>query len=194
MRFWLWGRRENHSYRPCRPLTPLEETKFVWQLRKVLKEVHINLFLEVELGLDLRPIAPPEKTKDDILLFFKLYDPLKEELRYVGRLFVKLVGKPSEILMKLNEMAGYGREEEIVLYEEIKFEPSVMCEPVDKELSYAESQLEDGDIICFQKALRFPDVPSYLRHKRNRRIATFEKPVNIHNQETNSNELSSSVG
>ncbi|XP_028758072.1 ubiquitin carboxyl-terminal hydrolase 12-like [Neltuma alba] len=118
MRFWLWGRRQNHSYRPCRPLRPFEEITFVWQLRKVLKEVHINLFLEVELGLDLRPIAPPEKTKDDILLFFKLYDPLKEELRYVGRLFVKLLGKPSEILMKLNEMAGYGREEEIVLYEE----------------------------------------------------------------------------
>jgi ubiquitin carboxyl-terminal hydrolase 7 len=30
---------------------------------------------------DLRPIAPPDKTKDDILLFFKLYDPEKEELR-----------------------------------------------------------------------------------------------------------------
>lgn len=31
---------------------------------------------------DLRPIAPPDKTKEDILLFFKLYDPEKKELRY----------------------------------------------------------------------------------------------------------------
>ena len=31
---------------------------------------------------DLRPIPPPVKTKEDILIFFKLYDPLKEELRY----------------------------------------------------------------------------------------------------------------
>lgn len=30
---------------------------------------------------DIRPVPPPEKTKDDIFLFFKLYDPLKEELR-----------------------------------------------------------------------------------------------------------------
>lgn len=30
---------------------------------------------------DLRPLLPPEKTKDDILIFFKLYDPSKEELR-----------------------------------------------------------------------------------------------------------------
>jgi ubiquitin carboxyl-terminal hydrolase 7 len=27
------------------------------------------------------PIPPPEKTKEDVLLFFKLYNPEKEELR-----------------------------------------------------------------------------------------------------------------
>ena len=31
---------------------------------------------------DLRPIPPPLKRKEDILLFFKLYDPVKEELWY----------------------------------------------------------------------------------------------------------------
>jgi ubiquitin carboxyl-terminal hydrolase 7 len=91
---------------------------------------------------DLRPVPPPEKTKDDILLFFKLYDPSKEELRYsshvhftfvrncsqllllnffddrfVGRLFVKGSGKPLEILTKLNEMAGFAPDQEIELYE-----------------------------------------------------------------------------
>lgn len=37
--------------------------------------------------------------------------------RYVGRLFVKNGGKPSEILTKLNEMAGFPPNEEIELYE-----------------------------------------------------------------------------
>jgi ubiquitin carboxyl-terminal hydrolase 7 len=32
----------------------------------------------------LRPIRPPEKSKEDILLFFKLYNPEKEELRYIS--------------------------------------------------------------------------------------------------------------
>ena len=31
---------------------------------------------------ELHPLPPPEKSKDDILLFFKLYDPEKEQLRY----------------------------------------------------------------------------------------------------------------
>lgn len=37
--------------------------------------------------------------------------------RYVGRLFVKTIGKPLEILKKLNEMAGFDANEEIELYE-----------------------------------------------------------------------------
>ncbi|KAK4279207.1 hypothetical protein QN277_016943 [Acacia crassicarpa] len=174
MRFWLWAKRENFTYRPHRPVTLLEETQSVWQLRKVSNKVHnaeLKLFLEVELGPDLRPIAPPEKTKDDILLFFKLYDPEKEELRYVGRLFVKGSGKPSEILTKLNEMAGNHPEEEIALFEEIKFEPCVMCDPINMELSYSGNQLEDGDIICFQKVIRLPDVPSYLTYLHKHRVS-----------------------
>ena len=39
------------------------------------------------------------------------------ELRFVGRLFVKALGKPTEILTKLNEMAGFPPNEEIELYE-----------------------------------------------------------------------------
>ncbi|XP_057431971.1 ubiquitin C-terminal hydrolase 12-like isoform X3 [Lotus japonicus] len=183
-RYWLWAKRQNHTYRPNRPLTPAEEAQSVGQLREVSNKVHngeLKLFLEVECGMDSHPIAPPDKTKDDILLFFKLYDPEKEELRYVGRLFVKCTGKPSEILTKLNEMAGYDPEEDIALYEEIKFEPNVMCEPIDKKATFRASQLEDGDIVCFQKAppvdgeehFRYPDVPSYLEYVHNRQVVHF---------------------
>ncbi|XP_024443312.2 ubiquitin C-terminal hydrolase 12 isoform X2 [Populus trichocarpa] len=182
-RFWIWAKRQNHTYRPNRPLTPQEEAQSVGQLREVSNKTHnaeLKLFLEVELGLDLRPIAPPEKTKEDILLFIKLYDPEKQELRYVGRLFVKNSSKPIEILAKLNQMAGFASEEEIELYEEIKFEPCVMCEHLDKRASFRTSQIEDGDIICFQKSppenegdCRNPDVPSYLEYVHNRQIVHF---------------------
>ncbi|KAI7751492.1 hypothetical protein M8C21_022566, partial [Ambrosia artemisiifolia] len=105
---------------------------------------------------------------------------------YVGRLFVKGTGKPTEILTKLNELAGFAPNEEIELFEEIKFEPNVMCEHVDKKLTFRASQLEDGDIICFQKPLqagtvkcRYPDVPSFLEYVHNRQVVRFrslEKP------------------
>uniref|UniRef100_A0A0D9XZE9 ubiquitinyl hydrolase 1 n=1 Tax=Leersia perrieri TaxID=77586 RepID=A0A0D9XZE9_9ORYZ len=189
-RFWLWAKRQNHTYRPNRPLGPNEEAQSVGQLREVSNKAHnaeLKLFLEVETGLDLKPIHPPEKSKEDILLFFKLYNPEKEELCFVGRLFVKSTGKPSEILTKLNEMAGFAPDEEIELYEEIKFEPNVMCEHIDKKLTFRSSQLEDGDIICFQKSpisdgetqVRYPDVPSFLEYVHNRQVVHFrslEKP------------------
>ncbi|CAN1298213.1 Ubiquitin C-terminal hydrolase 12 [Linum perenne] len=185
-RFWLWAKRQNHTYRPNRPLTPQEESQSVGQLREVSNKANnaeLKLLLEVELGPDMHPIAPPERTKEDILLFFKLYDPLKEELRYLGRQFVKGSGKPMEILTKLNEMAGYASDQEIDLYEEIKFEPHVMCEPVDKKIAFRSSQLEDGDIVCFQKPpgeqCRYPDVPSFLEYVHNRQVVRFrslEKP------------------
>ncbi|KAF3789504.1 Ubiquitin carboxyl-terminal hydrolase 12 [Nymphaea thermarum] len=183
-RFWLWAKRQNHTYRPNRPLTQQEELQSVGQLREVSNKSHnaeLKLLLEVEFGMDCQPLPPPDKTREDILLFFKLYDPEKEELRYVGRLFVKAGGKPVEILTRLNEMAGFPSNEEIELYEEIKFEPTVMCEHIDTKVTFRASQLEDGDIICYQKApqvtnescFRYPDVPSFLEYVHNRQLVHF---------------------
>ncbi|CAD6270087.1 unnamed protein product [Miscanthus lutarioriparius] len=176
---------DHEKVRSFRIQKQLPFTSFkVGQLREVSNKAHnaeLKLFLEVELGPELCPIRPSEKSKEDILLFFKLYNAEKEELRFVGRLFVKALGKPSEILTKLNEMAGFSPNEEIELYEEIKFEPNVMCEHIDKKLTFRSSQLEDGDIICFQKApvpdgdtqVRYPDVPSFLEYVHNRQVVHF---------------------
>ncbi|KAG8387302.1 hypothetical protein BUALT_Bualt02G0007200 [Buddleja alternifolia] len=262
-RFWMWAKRQNHTYRPSRPLSFLEEaqTIFVFETCTVLlmilfcnsvllllapvkqvehvdmllllvlinlictiellfwenylgklgqpsrltspssasqggdfltlighlseasnkvQNAELKLFLEVELGPDLRPLPLPNKGKDDILLFFKLYDPEKEELRYAGRLFVNNMGKPTDILAKLNEIAGYAPDEEIELYEEIKFQPNVMCEHIDKRLTFKSSQLEDGDIVCFQKSsvqtsqrFRCPDAPSFLLYRHNLQVIHF---------------------
>ncbi|CAK9152989.1 unnamed protein product [Ilex paraguariensis] len=78
-------------------------------------------------------------------------------------------------------MAGFAPDEEIELYEEIKFEPGVMCERLDKRTTFRFSQIEDGDIICFQKLppidreeqWRHPDVPSFLEYVKNRQVVHF---------------------
>ncbi|KAL8478122.1 hypothetical protein ACS0TY_030132 [Phlomoides rotata] len=154
---------------PNHPFTPQEEAQTIAALREVSNKAHnveLELFLEVECGSDLRPLPPPEKSKEDILLFFTLYDPDKKELQFVGRVFVKISGKLIDILSKLNEMVRFAPDEEIELFEEIKFESSVMCERLDRRASFRFSQIEDVDIICFQKRppaeraeqIRFPNV------------------------------------
>ncbi|KAL0709113.1 hypothetical protein Bca4012_016091 [Brassica carinata] len=182
-RFWIWAKRQNHTYRPNRPLTPQEELQPVGQIREASNKANtaeLKLFLEVELLVE-RPIPPPEKSKEDILLFFKLYDPEKPELRYVGRLMVKSSSKPMDITGKMNEMAGFSPDEDLELFEEIKFEPNVMCEHLDKKTSFRLCQIEDGDIICFQKHLvkkevecRYPAVPLFLEYVQNRQAGLVE--------------------
>ncbi|CAH1438039.1 unnamed protein product [Lactuca virosa] len=172
-RFWIWAKRQNDTYRANRPLTAQEETQSV---SKKNHNAELKLFLEIETGPDLYYLPPPDKSKQDILVFVKLYDPEKEELRYVGRFFVKSCGKPTEIISKLNERAGFSPDEEIELYEEIRSEPCVMCERLDIEKSFRYSEIEDGDIICFQKPshaqdmdkYRYPDVPSFLEYVKKR--------------------------
>ncbi|XP_075520070.1 ubiquitin C-terminal hydrolase 12-like isoform X1 [Primulina tabacum] len=182
-RFWLWTKRENGTYRPAQPLTHLEETKTIEQLMEVLscevKTAELNLFLD--LGQDLRQIPLPNKTEDDILLFFKLYDPETEDLRYAGRLYVKGIGTPADILTELNKMAGYAPDEEIKLFKEIKFEPTVICECINMKLTFKASQLVDGDIVCFQKSIsvetcqliQCPDVPTFLELQHNLQVVHF---------------------
>ncbi|KAM7261649.1 hypothetical protein ACFE04_020726 [Oxalis oulophora] len=183
-RFWFWAKRQNHTYRPIRPLTSQEEAQSVFtvgQLREASNKTNnaeLKLFLEVELGPDSMPIQPPNKTKEDLLLFFKFYNPESGELRYVGRLFVKSSGRPIDILEKLNKMAGFAPNEDIELYEEVKFEPSVWCDHLDKRTTFRQSQIQDGDIICFQKApqleseesCQYHDVPSFLECVHNRQV------------------------
>ncbi|KAL4576836.1 hypothetical protein LXL04_012936 [Taraxacum kok-saghyz] len=64
---------------------------------------------------------------------------------------------------------------------EIKFEPSVTCERLDKTTSFGSREIDDGDIICFQKLsqaravdkYRYPDVPSFLEYVKNHQIVHF---------------------
>ncbi|KAL0708078.1 hypothetical protein Bca4012_074504 [Brassica carinata] len=184
-RFWIWAKRQNYTYRPNRPLLPHEELQTVELLREACNKTNnaeLKLFLEIERGPEERPIPPPDKSSADILLFFKLYDPENAILR----LMVKNSSKPMDIVGQLNQMAGFAPDEEIELFEEIKFEPCVMCEHLDKKTSFRLSQIEDGDIICFQKPLSiqenecpYPDVPSFLAYVQNREVVRFrslEKP------------------
>jgi hypothetical protein len=82
---------------------------------------------------------------------------------------VKVSSRPSDILPKLRSLAGFCASEPIELYEEIKFDPSVMCEAIDIHLTFSDSGITTGDIICYQKSLPqnwriYSSVASFLQH------------------------------
>ncbi|KAJ0489291.1 putative ubiquitinyl hydrolase 1 [Helianthus annuus] len=128
----------------------------------MVKNAELHLFLEVEVGWDLQPMPLPEKTEEEIMLFFIFYDREKEELRYVGRLFVKGTGKPIDILSKLKQLAGIEQGEQIELVEEICFTPNLECVHIDEMLTFKENELQDGDIICFAKVVNVENTGTLL--------------------------------
>ncbi|KAL6598208.1 hypothetical protein ACP70R_046373 [Stipagrostis hirtigluma subsp. patula] len=167
-RLWLWARRLNRTYRPCRTLSAQEEKLSVGRLVATAKRRadELDLLLEV-----FNPHAAPNLiSKEDSLVFLKLYDPSWKQIRYVGTLFVKSSSRPSDILPNLRTLAGFCADEEIELYEEIKFEPSVMCIGINIHDTFASAQIETGDIICYQKSLKpekhydYPDVRMFFQH------------------------------
>lgn len=73
--------------------------------------------------------------------------------------------------------------DEIIAFEEVKFEPSVMCNPLDEEGNPDRAQFLQGDIICIQrkvspeeakeKKLTHPTVKLFLEYIQNSKIVNF---------------------
>ena len=68
--------------------------------------------------------------RNEVLLFFKHYDPIAEELRYVGHLFAPKAARMKDLFPLLRQMGGLPPDVMLQAYEEIKWEPSVMVEPI----------------------------------------------------------------
>eukprot|EP00899_Mesostigma_viride_P016141 jgi/Mesvir1/24528/Mv21868-RA.1 len=190
-RYWTWAKRQNHTYRPTACLisdengtvSALERSGLARQANPTKANI-INVFLETppppRAGV---PVGLHEKGPDDILLFFKLYDPVQEKLRYVGHSIVRSSCRVPDVCPLMRQLAGYAPDEPIHVYEEVKWEPEVMCERLDEQQTLKECQLETGDILCFQKVVsanlasscRFPEVPAYFNYVLNKQDVRFRQ-------------------
>ncbi|KAL6782343.1 hypothetical protein ACKKBG_A06435 [Auxenochlorella protothecoides x Auxenochlorella symbiontica] len=128
------------------------------------------------------PAATPRpRGANDILLFFKQFlpDPEEPALRYAGSLQVHRHSRIGELAPALRALGGLAPDAALEVYEEVKFEPSVMVEALRPALTAAAAQLENGDVLVFQAAaasLQAPpdcprehlSAPAYMSHVRNR--------------------------
>jgi ubiquitin carboxyl-terminal hydrolase 7 len=78
-----------------------------------------------------------QQAKNEILLFFKYYDPVKESLRYVGRTYFSRASKVGELWGMLCTLAGLPEGTELEVVEEVKFEPTVLVEGLAKNHSFS---------------------------------------------------------
>ncbi|KAK9823704.1 hypothetical protein WJX72_004794 [[Myrmecia] bisecta] len=185
-RYWLWAKRQNNTFRPNRVMQLEDDAKQVMEIKDGTYRngvTDLRLYLEVPHAAQspTSPLLPI--SKNEILLFFKFYDPLTETLRYAGRGFAHKTTKVADMFPMLRKMAGLPEDAPLEAYEEIKFEPNVMCDQLQPKTTLTTAQLEDGDIMCYQLALapedaaklRHPRVKDFLEYVRNRQVVVFKK-------------------
>ena len=191
--FWTWAKRQNNTFRPRGKLLPAEEAMTVSQLQTAqAKDLRGGNDTDLRLFLTQTPEPGPSNLREaasgvaEILLFFKLYSPESNSLRYVGHGMFNATTQMGAMREFCNQRAGFPLDTELAYYEEVKSEPEVMCEELDKKQTPKAAQLEDGDIICFQRAHlpngitpRFTNVKDFMGYVKNRQVVNFrelEKP------------------
>ena len=171
IRFRPMINRQNKTVRPDTPFSddsiPLEKT-----FRMASSSAEYRAWAEVAEEVDEtgKPIwnAPSEKI-DSILLFLKWFDVENQKLQGIGHFYIGQSRKVSEILPLIYKKMGWaekgadkpqlkfyeesihphnGYSPSLTLFKEIKPQ---MIDTLNLDLNIKAAELQDGDIICFQK-------------------------------------------
>ena len=175
-RLWMWARRQNHTFRPDRPLQQDYDDHVAMMDVKEDHPPPAGKF-QAELRLYLEPVtarpqpfelpaaeadAPDEEgypllPQDQLLLFLKFYEPAGEQLSFVGTHVAHVNHTLAELLPVLRRCKGLPADAELAVYEEVEFETSVRFEPIAAGKGLKDCELQSGDILVFQAAR--PMVP-----------------------------------
>jgi ubiquitin carboxyl-terminal hydrolase 7 len=81
------------------------------------------------------------------MVFLKHFDTSKQNLLGVGKVYMQRTSKVGDLIPIINERMRWTPGTPLKLYEEIK--PG-MIEAMKPKMSFAQSEIQDGDVICFQ--------------------------------------------
>lgn len=138
----------------ARPLTTCAIEQFRISQAGTTQNTHYGAS-EVKLFLETPPAGQttlPVLDNNQILLFLKQFDPATESLTYAGHVFANKHAKVASLFPLMRARAGYGDDEDVLVFEEVKFEPEVMCNQLEPLSQLGQMDLEHGDILCFQRA------------------------------------------
>lgn len=94
---------------------------------------------------------PPFNLKEDVMIFFKFYEPKTSTLRYVFRMHLPISLTLETIQERINKKMKFAPNTELLFYEEVKISQITPLIPRDISLEQlAHEQLLDGDIYVFQ--------------------------------------------
>ncbi|CAG8620867.1 1600_t:CDS:10 [Paraglomus brasilianum] len=187
MRLWVLVNRQNKTVRPD---TPVPETYNNLPMGDVHTKMasrsnELKLYMEIadKPAIDGRSWFPPTEGNALMMVFLKYFDPDSQSLVGLGHHYIQKFGKVGEISAVLCEKANLPPNAQLKIYEEIK--PN-MIEEMKPRATFQQSEIQDGDIIVFQKVLtekdiqdhvmssRLPDIPRFYEYLASRVVVMFK--------------------
>ncbi len=169
LRLWVMVNRQNKTIRPDQPINELEMSVDEAYTKYGSRDKHFRLWVETAWQFeDGRPVWPdtqtPNGNSQPILVFLKYFDADSQSLKGAGHVYIKKQAKVAEIVPMIQQLMqwvpsssltngltnGTVSPPTLALYEEIKHS---MIEPMKPKSTLAQSEIQDGDIVCFQKVL-----------------------------------------
>ncbi|CAH2236828.1 jg8579 [Pararge aegeria aegeria] len=168
LRPWPFSARSNQTCRPtCLDITN-DQSKTVADISENMNPW--NIFLEMlppDSGFNL---LPPFDKENDVVLFFKFYDPKQKRIHYCGHHYLPIASRPADLIPILNKRAGFPPGTPLVLYEEIKPDFVEKINNYNEPLEKVLDELMDGDIIVFERAdnrhedMELPTCQDYFKY------------------------------
>ncbi|KIY50921.1 ubiquitin carboxyl-terminal hydrolase 5 [Fistulina hepatica ATCC 64428] len=148
VRLWVLVNRQNKTVRPDTPIPENEPSLTVEVIRNnmAVRQTDLRLYLDVIQD----PARQPELPAQSIMVFLKHFDTTKQTLYGVGKVYMLRTAKVSDLVPLILERMRWQPGIPLKLYEEIK--PG-MIELMKMKLTFAQSEIQDGDVICFQVEL-----------------------------------------
>ena len=179
VRLWVMVNRQNKTIRPDQPLPDLNMTVIDAYTKFSGRDKPFRLWAETSLDVEDGKVQwpnynPSQALSPPILIFLKYFNVDDQTLKGVGHIYMKKASKVADIIPAIQQLMGWspgkdtmslsstsssgissisnasGTAPNMQLYEEIKH---TMIEPMKAKATLQQAEIQDGDIVCFQRVL-----------------------------------------
>ncbi|KAJ5562977.1 hypothetical protein N7535_002578 [Penicillium sp. DV-2018c] len=155
IRFWVMVNRQNKTTRPDQVIRDQDMTVEEAYTKFGTKGHIFRLWMEVA-PTDADGKLTPWPENDSILIFLKNYDVAAQTLTGVGSVYVQKSQKVSELASTILSKMDWPAGTEFMLFEEIKHN---MIDVMKPKQTFQQSEIQDGDIITFQRTVKESELP-----------------------------------
>ncbi|CCA77798.1 probable ubiquitin-specific processing protease 21 [Serendipita indica DSM 11827] len=154
IRLWVLVGRQNKTVRPDVPVPDHDASMTMEMVRNTMavRSAELRLFLDIRSEVEK---VHPEPNGNTLMIFLKYFDAAKQQLYGVGKIYVQRQMRVGDLSGIVCEKMRWPSSTPLRFFEEIK--PG-MIELMKTKATFAQSEIQDGDIICFQVELSDKDV------------------------------------